>query len=62
MSKTSKKKTNLIVVTSILCLTGLEIIAIYHGINGIAFTSVVAAIAGLGGWSLPQPKFLSKRI
>jgi len=43
-----------IVITAILALVGLEIAAMYHGINGKFFATIVAIIAALGGWSMPQ--------
>ena len=43
-------------MTAIVALVALEIAAMYHGINGKFFATVLAAIAGLGGWSLPQLK------
>ena len=45
-----------IVIVAILALVGLEIAAMFHGINGKLFSIVIAAIAGLAGWSMPQLK------
>jgi hypothetical protein len=55
--KTNKKS---IILTSMGCITLLEIVALCNGINGILLTSVIAILAGLGGYVLPQPKFLNK--
>ena len=46
------------VITAIICLTFLELVALYSGINGTLFTFVVGAICALVGVSLPTPKFL----
>lgn len=46
-----------IVCTAILSLVGLEVAAMYHGINGKFFATIIAMIAGLAGLSLPQIKF-----
>ncbi len=45
-----------VIITAIVCLAILEIVAMYFGINGTMLTIVVAAIAGLAGWSAPQLK------
>ncbi len=47
-----------IVITAIVCLTLLELAALYKGINGSLFTIIVAVIAGLAGWVMPTPKIL----
>ena len=46
-----------IVCTAILALVGLEIGAMFHGINGKFFALVMAAISGLAGLNMPQIKF-----
>jgi len=46
------KKINPIVLVAIICVTGLEVLAIMKGINGSFFGIVVAAIAGLGGYQV----------
>ena len=53
--KTKVDKT--IVVAAIAGLVVLEVSAMFNGINGKAFMIVVAAIAGLAGWAMPQLKF-----
>ena len=55
---TDKKKG--IVITAMVCLTVLELAALYQGINGSLFTIIVAAVAGLAGWVLPTPKLLKQ--
>ncbi len=47
-----------IVITAIVCLTLLELVALYKGINGLLFTTIIAVIAGLAGLVLPTPKIL----
>ena len=39
-------------ITAILSLTAIEITALLTGHNGLMLTTIVAAIAGLGGVSL----------
>jgi len=41
---------------AIIALTALEIVALCVGVDGQAFTSVTAAIAGLGGWMIHKAK------
>jgi len=45
-----------IVVIAIICLTALELGAMFNGIDGKLFSLIVAAIAGLAGLSLTQLK------
>jgi uncharacterized membrane protein YgaE (UPF0421/DUF939 family) len=44
----------LITVTAIVCITVLEAIALYKGIDGSLMATVIAALAGLGGYTLAQ--------
>ena len=44
----------LISVTAIVCITVLEAIALYKGVDGTLMATVVAALAGLGGYTLAQ--------
>jgi len=37
-------------IVAIICIAGLEALAMVKGINGALFGIVVAAIAGLGGY------------
>lgn len=50
-----KQKANSVVITAIICLTLLEAYALSQGIDGVIFTTVVAVIAGVAGWTLPSP-------
>jgi len=34
----------------------MECVALSNGINGTVFSVVIAAVAGLGGWAMPQLK------
>lgn len=45
-----------VLITGLICLTVLEGWALYNGINGALFSLVIAAIAGICGWSAPQLK------
>ena len=44
-----------IILMAMLCITALELAALYKGIDGQLFTIVVAVIAGLAGLVLPSP-------
>ena len=52
------KNNTLIIMTAILGLVGLEVCAMYYGINGKLFSLITMAIAGLAGFAMPQIKFL----
>jgi len=52
----TKKIHRSVVVTAIICLTGLEALALFKGINGTLFTVIAAIIAGLAGYVVPNPK------
>jgi len=43
-----------IVITAIVCLTLLEAVALWRGIDGVLFSLVVAGISGLGGFKLKE--------
>ena len=47
-----------IIITTIICLTLIEIVAMNKGINGTMRTIIFSMIAGLTGLSLPQLKIL----
>lgn len=47
-------KTNNVVITAIICLTILEVCAMFNGINGTFRTVIFMAIAGLAGWRVPS--------
>ncbi len=44
-----------IIIIAILCLTGLELVAILQGINGNLLRIVIATIAGLAGLATKRP-------
>ena len=47
-----------IIITGIICLTLLEICALFNGINGTIFT-IIAAIIGVAiGAGIPAEKFI----
>ena len=46
-----------VVITAILGLVVLEVAAMYQGVNGKVFATILALIAGLAGLSMPQLKF-----
>ena len=50
------KPNHKIVMTSIICITILEGVALFKGVNGVLLTSVIGVIAGLAGWVAPQLK------
>jgi len=50
------------IICGIICLTLLEICALFNGINGTMFTLVVAVIAAAIGVIIPRPKELDKFI
>ncbi len=54
----NKKIDRWIVISAIIALVVLELAAISHGINGMLFAVIIAAIAGLAGWSAPQLKII----
>ena len=56
----TKKKTGVdkdVLVIGIVCLTALEIVALWLGHNGLLLTGVVGIIAAAIGLSMPQIKF-----
>ena len=46
-----------VLLAAIYGLVLLEAVALYVGVDGKFFMPVVAIIAGLAGWSMPQLKF-----
>jgi len=57
MAKKTKKKVDWKVsCIAILCLTALELAAMYYGINGTMRTIIVSIIAFIVGIQLPQFK------
>lgn len=49
-----------IIITGIICITILEIVAIFKGIDGILLTMVVGIIAAAIGVIIPTPKSLQE--
>jgi len=49
-----KQRNWLVTVAAILAITVLEAIALHKGIDGTLMTTVIAALAGLGGYTLAQ--------
>ncbi len=47
-----------IVMTGIICLTIIEAIALFNGINGVLMGAVIAAISAAIGVIIPTPKVL----
>ena len=43
-------------IVSMSCITAMEITALVLGVNGAALAAVVAAVAGLGGYTIGQAK------
>lgn len=60
-AETNWKKTS-IVLLAIAGLTTMEVVALCHGINGTLYTVTIAAVAGLAGYILPQPTFVSDKL
>lgn len=58
--KRKKIKDGKIVITGIICVTLLELFALYKGHDGMILTTVVALVAGLAGWTIPTPKFMKQ--
>ena len=42
----------IVIIVAMVCITGLEVLAMFKGINGITFSLCVAAVAGLGGFKV----------
>lgn len=47
-----------ILITGLICITLLEILALYKGFNGTLLTLVIAIIAAAIGVTVPTPKGL----
>jgi len=54
----SKKIHWSISIVAIICLTVIEIFAMYFGINGLMRSIIFALIAGIVGISIPLDKFI----
>lgn len=42
----------LVIITAMICIAGLEALAIIKGVNGAIFGLAITAIAGLGGYEI----------
>lgn len=47
-----------IIITSLICITFLEAIALAKGIDGVLLTAVIGVIAAVGGVAIPTPKVM----
>jgi len=45
-----------IIITALVCITGLEIYALHQGINGVVLTAAIGALVAIPSW------FVSKKI
>lgn len=45
-----------VICVAMMCLAAIEIVALLNGINGTLLMLVIAAVAGLAGWTIPTPK------
>ena len=52
MAKTNYK----VLIAAIAGITIMECVALYKGYNGYLLTTVLALVAGLAGWTMPQLK------
>ncbi len=53
---TKKKLDWRIICVIAACITIIETVALIKGVNGTMFSIALAALVGLGGWTLPQLK------
>ena len=44
----------IMMITAILCITAIEIFALYKGVNGTILTVVVGALAGIAGYKMAK--------
>lgn len=51
-----KLSTNLmiVIIVALLCVTGLEVLAISKGMNGASLTSTIAALIGVPTWFISR--------
>ena len=54
MKMVPENQTKEVVIVAIIALVIIECVALFNGIDGILLGTVIAAIAGLAGWSAPQ--------
>ncbi len=50
------------ICVAIMCITALEMMALWRGINGILLMIVIAVIAGAAGLTMPTPNILCKEV
>lgn len=43
-------------IIAIICIAGLEVVALINGVNGALFGIAIAAISGLGGYRIKTLK------
>jgi|TARA_R100000501_G_C2611632_1_gene106118 hypothetical protein len=49
-----------IIITAMLCITGLEIYALSQGINGVLLTTVIGVLAAIVGIAIPKEKIIKE--
>ena len=54
----TSKRSDLVLISIIAAFTILGSVAILKGLNGILFSVVIAAIAGIAGLKFKTPKFM----
>ncbi len=47
-----------VLITGLICITVLELFALYKGVNGVLLTTVIGLIVGVLGLKAKTPKFL----
>lgn len=52
MGKRVRWESFIVTLTAILCITVLEVIALLKGIDGQVYSTVLAVLAGLGGYTI----------
>jgi len=40
----------IVIITAILCITAIELVALYRGINGVLSVGTIGIIAGIPAW------------
>jgi len=53
-----KKQDKHVIITGVLCITILELVAMYLGFNGFLLRTVMVVIAAAIGITIPTPKLL----
>jgi len=54
-----KRPSKNVVAAAIICITLIELTALFNGMNGQLMTMAVAIIAGLAGYVIPSPELNS---